>query len=188
MTGAREPVLQLLRRYLAGAVDTYEREMAQRTIGFVETYPDCADRQLAVGHLTGSAWIVDPSRRSTLLTHHEKLDKWLQLGGHADGELDLLQVASREAKEESGLTHIAILNTELFDVDCHWIPPHKGVSGHFHYDLRFLFEADPAEPLVTSHESKALAWVELTRIQEFSREDSILRMARKTEDSRRRES
>ena len=132
------------------------------------------------GHLTGSAWIVSPDRTRTLLTHHHKLDKWLQLGGHADGQSDLLAAALREAREESGLTRLRVISREIFDVDRHWIPPRKTDPGHYHYDLRFLLEADPAEPLAISSESKDLAWVELERVAVLNPEESMARMVRKT--------
>jgi 8-oxo-dGTP pyrophosphatase MutT (NUDIX family) len=115
-----------------------------------------------------------------LLTHHVKLDKWLQLGGHADGEGDLLAAALREAREESGLTRVRALSPEIFDLDRHWIPPRKSDPGHYHYDLRFLFEANPSEPLAISSESKDLAWVELNTVAALNPEESMARMVRKT--------
>ena len=154
--------------------------MAAEMIRFVEENPQCAERSLAVGHLTGSAWIVDAARKRTLLTHHRKLEIWVQLGGHADGDLDIAGVAMREALEESGLTRLRLVDTAIFDVDRHWIPERKGEPGHWHYDVRFMIEADEAEPLVISSESKDLRWVEIARMSDFSTEESMLRMARKT--------
>ncbi len=154
--------------------------MAADMIRFVEERSDCLLRSCGPGHLTGSAWILSPDRRRTLLTHHHKLDKWLQLGGHADGEADLLAVALREAREESGLRSVRAMRVEIFDLDRHWIPPRKSDPGHYHYDLRFLFEADPAEPLLISSESKDLAWVELAAVAALNPEESIARMVRKS--------
>ncbi len=153
--------------------------MTAEVIRFVETHADCLERSCVPGHLTGSAWIVSPDRTRTLLTHHHKLDKWLQLGGHADGDPDLARVALREAREESGLTRLTLLDGALFDFDVHWIPPRKSDPGHHHYDLRFLIEADPAEPLVISSESKDLAWVEIDRVAVLNPEESMARMVRK---------
>ena len=102
----RTAVLKLLRAHAALALDAHEAAMTADTIRFVEAHADCCSRTQLSGHLTGSAWIVDASRTRTLLTHHRKLDKWLQLGGHADGDPDLLAVALREGREESGLTRL----------------------------------------------------------------------------------
>ena len=176
----RAGVIELLRAHAARSADAHEATMLAATLAFVEAEPRCAERSLAVGHLTGSAWIVDASRTRTLLTHHRKLNKWLQLGGHADGDLDLAAVAMREALEESGLSNLRLVSTALFDVDRHLIPARKDEPGHWHYDLRFTIEADPGEAFVVSDESHDLAWVELERMAEFNREESMLRMARKT--------
>ncbi len=154
--------------------------MTAETIRFVEAHADCLLRTCAPGHLTGSAWVVNAERWRTLLTHHRKLDKWLQLGGHADGDGDLLAVAEREAREESGLTSVRAVSAEIFDVDRHWIPERKGEPGHYHYDLRFMLVADPREPLAVSSESKDLAWVPLEQVTRLNPEESMARMVRKT--------
>jgi len=176
----RDPVLKLLRAHAARPLDAHEAAMAADMMRFVETHADCAERSLQVGHLTGSAWIVDRERTRTLLTHHRKLDKWLQLGGHADGELAPLAVALREAREESGLTRLRVVDEAVFDVDRHLIPARKHEPDHWHYDIRFMIEADPAEPLIVTDESHDLAWIEIARMAEYNAEESMLRMARKT--------
>lgn len=176
----RDPVLRLLRAHQTRAADAHDEARVGQVIAFVETHPDCAKRSLTVGHLTGSAWIVDPARRRTLLTHHRKLGKWLQLGGHADGDLDLPGVAMREAQEESGLRRLSRVGKDLFDVDCHLIPARPEEPAHWHYDLRFLIEADPTEPLEVSAESHDLAWIDIARMADYNAEESMLRLARKT--------
>ena len=180
MKDGRERLGAWLNAHARRVVDAHEAAMVAETLRFVEAEPKCAERSHAAGHLTGSAWIVDAGRRVTLLTHHRKLEKWLQLGGHADGDLDLLAVAGREGREESGLGSLRLVSAALFDVDRHWIPARKTEAAHWHYDLRFMFEADPAEPLVVSEESKELAWVEIARMADYNAEESMLRMARKT--------
>ncbi len=176
----RHAVWQLLQAHLHRVHDSHERAMVEATSDFVRNEPRCAERSLASGHLTGSAWIVDPSRRRTLLTHHRKLNMWIQLGGHADGDLDLAAVALREAHEESGLKNLRLVSTELFDVDRHRIPARKNEPDHWHYDLRFMIEANPEETFLVSEESHDLAWIEIARMSEFSNEESMLRLARKT--------
>jgi 8-oxo-dGTP pyrophosphatase MutT (NUDIX family) len=175
----RAPVLALLRAHAPRAESAGEAEAIAATIAFVAAQADCLWRTCLPGHLTGSAWVVSPDRRRTLLTEHRKLGKWLQLGGHADGDPDLAAVALREAREESGLVGLR-LAPGLFDVDRHWIPARAAEPAHWHHDLRFLFEADPAEPFVVSAESKSLAWVALADVARLNGEESMARMVRKT--------
>jgi 8-oxo-dGTP pyrophosphatase MutT (NUDIX family) len=176
----RSQILSLLRAHAARSLDAHEAAMTDATIAFVETHVDCLMRTQLSGHLTGSAWIVDAARARTLLTHHRKLDKWLQLGGHADGDPDLGAVALREAREESGLIRLRQVNAGIFDVDRHWIPARKTEPAHWHFDVRFMLEADPAETLTLTHESKDLAWIELGRVASLNSEESMARMVRKT--------
>lgn len=181
----RTAALTLLRQHERKSLDAHERAMVADTIRFVESHSDCLLRSCVPGHLTGSAWVVDASRTRTLLTHHRKLDKWLQLGGHADGDPDLTAVAFREATEESGLSRLRLVSADLFDVDRHWIPPRKTDPGHYHYDLRFVIEADSGEPLTVTSESKDLAWVDIASVATLNPEESMLRMVRKTAELKR---
>lgn len=176
----RTAVLALLERHAAGLAAEPEIRVAADTLRFVRGQADCLLRTCIPGHLTGSAWIVSPARDRVLLTHHRKLDKWLQLGGHADGDPDLAAVALREAREESGLTGLRLVSPLIFDLDVHVIPARRADPAHRHYDLRFLIEADPAEPLAISEESKDLAWVALDRVTALNPEESMARMVRKT--------
>lgn len=153
--------------------------MRARLAEFVSTYENCFERTLLIGHVTGSAWIVDRDRTHVLLTHHRKLDKWLQLGGHADGDSDVLRVAMREAEEESGLTTLQPVHREIFDVDIHLIPLRKTEPEHFHYDVRYALEADRAEPIRVSDESHDLRWVPVDEVAGLTAEESVLRMVRK---------
>jgi 8-oxo-dGTP pyrophosphatase MutT (NUDIX family) len=172
--------LELLCAHAPRAATPGEAQAVAATIAFVQAHPDHLRRTCLEGHLTGSAWIVSPDRRRTLLTEHRKLHKWLQLGGHADGDPDLLAVALREAWEESGLKRLRPVGTALFDVDRHQIPARGAEPEHWHHDLRFLIEADPDEPLVLSSESKSLSWVELSAVTSLNAEESMARMVRKT--------
>jgi 8-oxo-dGTP pyrophosphatase MutT (NUDIX family) len=176
----RAAVLELLKAHGKLPLGREEELAVARTIAFVDEHPDCLFRSCLTGHLTGSAWILSPDHTRTLLTHHGKLGKWLQLGGHADGDPDLLAVALREAREESGLARLSVVDRRLFDVDRHWIPSRGAEPGHWHHDLRFALEADPLEPLTVSDESRALAWVDVAKVPALNPEESMARMVRKT--------
>lgn len=110
--------------------------------------------------------------------HHAKLNKWVQPGGHADGEENILNVALREAEEETGLKNL-MPNAAIFDVDVHVIPARKDFPEHFHYDIRFLIEADEREKIVVSDESHDVKWVSLDELEEYTSERSVLRMKEK---------
>lgn len=173
-------VSQSLSHHAKRVTDPAEAAMLAAYAPFIAAHPDCLWRTCLDGHLTASAWIVDPARARTLLTHHRKLDRWLQLGGHVDGNADLAAAALREAREESGLTQLRLVSTEIFDVDRHRIPARGTEPEHWHFDVRFLIEADPAEPLAVSDESKDLAWVRLQEVARLNPDESLARMVRKT--------
>lgn len=80
------------------------------------------------GHVTGSAWLLSPDRRKTLLTYHRKLGKWLQLGGHSDNHPNVLETALREACEESGIRSIQALHEDVFDIDVHLVPENHKIG------------------------------------------------------------
>ena len=133
------------------------------------------------GHITASSWIVDRVRQYALLTHHAKLGKWLQPGGHADGQEDVLAVSQREAYEETGLTSLTPLSTAIFDLDIHPIPERAGFPAHLHYDIRFVFEARIEEAFTISNESHDLAWISVEEIGlKTGQNTSILRMTEKS--------
>ena len=157
-------------------------EQAQEQELFEQLLADPADpfvRERLAGHFTASCWLVDRTGTRVLLTHHRKLDRWLQLGGHADGDRDLARVALREAEEESGLTGLSV-EAEIFDLDRHWIPERGDVPGHWHYDARFVVHAGEDEGYVVSEESHDLAWREIAPIaDDDTADESMRRMARK---------
>lgn len=162
-----------------------EAETVNRVRHLLETQPDAFHRTCRIGHITGSAWIVSANRQRYLLTHHRQLDRWLQLGGHADGEQAVGQVALREAQEESGMTDFTIIKIKgqemPFDIDIHPIPARGAEPAHDHYDLRYLLIAGPGQPLRISHESKDLGWFTAEEVLRMTDEVGIRRMLRKAE-------
>ena len=173
--------LQALLRQLTQYRIRYPEEgtVVERFIDFITNCNDCCKRSHLERHLTGSAWLVDGDGKRVLLTHHRHLNMWLQLGGHADGDTDLLRVATREAYEESGIALINPVSDEIFDIDIHGIPESKGVPEHDHYDIRFAFRVVGDETFRVSDESHDLQWVDITCVSDYTKETTMLRMAAK---------
>jgi len=165
--------------------DQTESSHLERIIEFVRTHDNCCDRTLADGHITASCWIIDESCDYALLTHHRKLDRWLQLGGHIEDDRDILSAALREAREESGLVDIQPVAITIFDVDAHTIPARKQEPEHTHYDVRFLFQAKRGDRLTISDESHDLRWFSIAELQAFPADASIDRMVDKMAAGRR---
>lgn len=173
----RTNFLQLLSTYTPS--NTRELEARRRMIRFVEKNDDCFLRSNLSGHITGSCWLVCPEQTHVLLTHHKKIGTWLQLGGHADGNGDLLATALQEATEESGIAGILPIEISIFDLDIHHIKEHKGVPAHLHYDVRFALIA-PNKNFSVSDESHDLAWINIAALaDDREKQESITRMARK---------
>lgn len=170
---------------LAAAFEDYRRRWPDEADAgglFGELLRDVADpfaRARLAGHFTASSWLVDRTGTRVLLTHHRKLHRWLQLGGHADGDRDLARVALREAEEESGLDGL-VVEPVPFDLDRHWIPERGEVPGHWHYDVRYVVHAGMNESYVVSDESHALEWRGISAIAaDPTADESLRRMARK---------
>ncbi len=176
---SREQLVQSVRRYAKKYPQ--EQESCRAYIDFVIRQPDCFLRKLMIGHVTGSAWIINPEKTHCLLVFHKKLKRWLQPGGHADGMENVFLVAKKEAEEETGLLNLHAPTGEIFDLDIHVIPERNQEPAHKHYDLRYLFIADPSEPLQTSEESLDLAWIPFDQLSKMTENNaSILRMAEKS--------
>jgi len=176
---ARHNLIALLGRHRPA--DATEAEMLSRTLEFVEREERSLDASLAEGHITASAWVVSRGEcTSVLLTHHRKLERWFQLGGHLEPGETALEGALREAREESGLTDVRALNAGIFDVDVHLIPVRGSMPAHYHYDVRFLLDGPMDAPLIATSESRSLAWVRLAETHRYNESESIQRMVRKT--------
>lgn len=161
------------------AVWPMEADAVQQFLALASDPADPYVRERLDGHFTGSAWLVNAAGTHLLMTHHRKLDRWLQLGGHADGDRDLAAVALKEAEEESGLTAL-VVEGGIFDIDRHWIPERGDVPGHWHHDVRYVVRATGSEAFAVSDESHALAWREIApMLDDPATDPSIRRMARK---------
>ena len=183
----REPLLELLQRYAAHYPQ--EDAVVARIRHLVQQSPDCFQRTCRPGHVTGSAWVLSADRQRCLLVHHAKLNRWLQPGGHADGDPHLAEVALREVREETGLEELELATTagELvpLDLDVHRIPPRIGPEGtlredaHEHHDVRFLVIAHSTAEPTANEESHDVGWFTAEEVRRLTDEQSVLRMLAK---------
>lgn len=166
--------------------DRAQVEARERMLAWIERYPaDAHLRTRLEGHLTASALVIDHAGERALLTHHRKLERWLQLGGHCDGDANLARVALREAIEESGIPGL-VIETAIVDLDIHPIPARGAEPAHDHLDVRFLVHAPPLAVPVASDESHALAWVAPADLAELATDGSVTRLFRIAFPIRRR--
>lgn len=183
--------LQRARALLAAAELDEEGERRRAgVLAFCDEHPDALLRSCAAGHLTASALVVDPADGRFVVLHHRKLGRWLQPGGHADGDGDLARVALREAAEETGLARLAVREPAV-DLDVHMVAP-PGEPPHLHLDLRFVVLAPAgsaaAGPPPGNHESHELRWVTGADLAGLGADASLVRLARRGREvgSRRR--
>lgn len=147
------------RHLLSAALDGVDQDQTRREVlAFTDKHPDCLLRSCGPGHLTGSALVLDPATGRVLLIHHAKLGRWLQPGGHADGEGNLGLVAHTEATEETGLAGLRLV-TPAIDIDVHAIGPRPGEPAHDHLDLRFLVLSGTDTTAAPNAETLGARWV-----------------------------
>lgn len=171
------PLSDLLNHYKTNRPE--ERDFKERFIDLIR-HERAFYRDHLPGHITGSGWVVNSTRTKVLLHHHKKLDKWLQPGGHADGDKNVLNVALRELEEETGIRNVKQLGSGIFDLDIHTIPARKDFPEHLHYDVRFCFEASEFEPIQVSDESLDVQWKSWDDLRKYSPGNSLIRMMEKS--------
>ena len=157
----RQKLVSQIRRY----VPYNEQEEADKALilNWIEKNDDAFLRDNVVAHMTASAWVVDKDRSKVLMVYHNIYHSWSWLGGHADGETDLLAVAIREVKEEAGISDVRSVSEEIFSLESLTVDGHvkKGryVSSHLHLNVTYLLEADSEEQVsVKADENSGVAW------------------------------
>jgi len=151
----RDYLKRLLQQY--NPVNVEEQVVKRQMLDFLKTCEDCFERSCIIGHFTASAWLVNRDLSKILLMHHKKANRWLQLGGHCDGDGNLLRVAIKEAREESGIKDIMPIHENIFDIGMHLIPQFKQELPHYHFDVRFLLKAND-DKLTMNEEANSLKW------------------------------
>lgn len=160
----------------AADVDPDAERHRRAILEFVDEHDDALHRSCLEGHLTGSALVVDATAEHVLLLFHAKLQRWLQPGGHCDGDANLAAVALREATEETGMAGLRV-DPVAVDVDVHEVDPPKE-GPHLHLDVRFLVVAPPGARPRGNHESEAIRWVPPTELEHFDVDPGTIRMTR----------
>lgn len=144
-------------------------------LDFLEKNGDAFLRSNLLAHMTASSWIVNPERTKTLMVYHNLYDSWSWTGGHADGETDLLSVALREAREETGIAHVRPLSPEIFSLEVLTVDGHEKrgeyVPSHLHMNVTYLLEAEEGDTLhVCREENSGVAWFTLEEALKASSE------------------
>ena len=170
-------------RYLPA--DEQERSEQEAVLHLMETFPDnLLTRENVVAHFTGSAIILNPQRDKTLMVFHNLYQSWSWTGGHADGDPDLLAVAEREAREETGIAELTPVSRQILSLDIlpvwgHW---KKGrfVAGHLHLSAAYGFVAQENQPLKNlPEENSAVAWLPVEQLERYVTEPQMLPIYRK---------
>lgn len=140
-----------------------EQKDKQLILDFLQANSDAFLRTNRIGHMTASAWVTNRERSKVLMVYHNIYDSWSWCGGHADGETDLLQVALKECREETGLKHVRPVSEEIFSLECLTVDGHEKrgayVSSHLHLNVTYLLEADDTDVLsVCEGENSGVRW------------------------------
>ena len=161
-----------LRRYTP--FNQQEEKDKQLFLDFMDKNPDAFCRENVYGHITASSFIVNKSRTKVLFCFHNLYNSWSWTGGHADGDENLLSVAIKETKEETGVNAVPVTE-DIFSVELLPVAGHmkkgKYVSSHIHYNVTYLLEADENERLsVCEDENSAVSWIDINDIPNKSTE------------------
>ena len=132
-------------------------------LDWIRNNENAFSRENTVAHMTASAWVVNRERTRVLMVYPNIYNSWSWLGGHADGETDLLAVALREVKEEAGISHVRPVSEEIFSLESLTVDGHvkkgKYVSSHLHLNVTYLLEADCEEAVsIKADENSGVAW------------------------------
>lgn len=156
-----------------------EEKDKQTILKYIDTFDDVLTRNNEFGHFTASSWVVNKEKTKVLMIYHNIYKSWAWTGGHADGETDLLNIAIRELKEETGVKNVKILKDNIFSLEIICVNGHvkrgKYVSSHVHLNLTYLLEVDEEEVLrIKEDENSGVKWINIEDIEKESSEKWIV--------------
>ncbi len=152
-----------------------EQRDKERILDFLDRNPDAFLRSNRTAHMTASSWIVNPARDRVLLIYHNIYHSWTWTGGHADGETDLLSVALREAREETGIRSVRPVSGEIYSLEVLTVDGHEKrgeyVSSHLHMNVTYLLEAEEDQALhIREGENSGVGWFDRDEVLTVSTE------------------
>jgi 8-oxo-dGTP pyrophosphatase MutT (NUDIX family) len=166
-----EFILKQLEDYIPSIIEV---QHYTKIVTLIREEPRCFWRDCFPAHVTGSALLLNHTGDKVLLNHHKALDKWIQFGGHADGNPDIMDVAKRETEEEAGIFDFTFAIDGIFDVDTHSVPTNdaKGEPEHEHFDIRYLVQCTKDVDFKISDESVNLKWCNFDEAVELAKSNN----------------
>jgi len=154
---------------------------------FIKNNEDVLTRNNKIAHFTTSAWIVNKEKTKVLMIYHNIYNSWAWVGGHSDGDDDLLCVIKKEIEEETGLINLKQLTNRIYGINIVTVDSHikrgKVVNSHLHFDVEYLFEADDTEKVrIKEDENSGVKWVDIDKVLGYTREEKMKPIYRKLID------
>jgi ADP-ribose pyrophosphatase len=152
-----------------------EEKDKEMIIKCIDTFQNILTRDNELAHITSSAFVINKTKDKVLMVHHNIYNSWSWTGGHADGEEDLLAVAIKEVKEETGVRNVRSVSSNIFSLDILTVLGHvkrgKYVAPHLHLSVAYLVEADENELLIIkADENSGVKWIPIEEVNTYSDE------------------
>lgn len=157
-----------------------EKELIDKEVmlDFIESNEDVLTHNNKIAHFTTSAWIVNKEKTKVLMIYHNIYNSWAWVGGHSDGDEDLLHVIKKEIEEETGLVNLKQITNSIYGINIVTVDNHikrgKVVNSHLHFDVEYLFEADDTEKVrIKEDENSGVKWMDINKVLEYTSEEKM---------------
>ena len=144
-------------------------------LDYINNFDDTLTRQNKYGHFTSSAFVLNKERTKILMVYHKIYNSWAWPGGHSDGDSNLLNVAMKEAKEETGIKNVIPIFKNIYSIEIISVNGHekseKYISSHVHLNVTYLLEADENEKIhIKEDENSGVKWVPIDNVLDLTSE------------------